>query len=503
MTGQTGANYYEKGLKLAEAGKYQEGLNCIREHLRSAPHDAQALNDAGAILHCLGRTEDAIEHLTKAWKLKSDHAEIVWNLVEAYLAAGMPSEVVPLFDHVERLGLLSVEVLNRTASMLLDQGKKGEAVEVLLRSYRRWPEQEVLKPMLDVIHTHRPKVAFLCSEKEEDGRLADICEFVRQRFQTEFSDGCDRDRTVSLTRWADILWIDGGGDAAVSVSQSGRDCKTIVSLRPSDVQGNWARNVQWEHVDMVVQIGSCAVEEALLQQVPDIHNRTRLVVVPYGVNLDRCVLRRRERGKNLVCTGRLTAETNPAFVLQCMQKLHYIDSGYRLFFSGPFGDPILEQYIRHMVQRLSLRDVVFFEPGSGDWNAWLSDKHFIVAGGIGEGQTEALLAGMACGLKPVIHSFPGAEKLFAAEYLFDIAEQFCDRVRSSDYDPGRYRQLVEERYAIHQQLSRVDGILTQFEREIGSRTPGCPGESSRTGENAEGPGTRSSDIRRQPMPSSH
>ena len=60
MTTQTGLNHHERGLELASAGRHQEGLNCMREHLRIAPNDAQALNDAGAILHCLGRTDDAI-----------------------------------------------------------------------------------------------------------------------------------------------------------------------------------------------------------------------------------------------------------------------------------------------------------------------------------------------------------------------------------------------------------------------------------------------------------
>ena len=77
-------DYYERGLELAEAGKYQEGLNCIREHLRAAPNDAQALNDAGAILHCLGRTGDAIGHLAKriwpaGWPSRRRRCSVTWS----------------------------------------------------------------------------------------------------------------------------------------------------------------------------------------------------------------------------------------------------------------------------------------------------------------------------------------------------------------------------------------------------------------------------------------
>ncbi len=482
MTTQTGLNHHERGLELASAGRHQEALNCIREHLRTMPNDAQALNDAGAILHCLGHTDDAIGCLAKARSFKNDSAEIVWNLVEAYLAGGRAVEASSLFDNMESMGILSVEVLNRTATMLLDQGKKAEAVEVLLRSYRLWPEQEVLKPMLEVIRSKRPKVAFFRAGKGEDGVLAELCEFVRQRFPTEFYEGhkepfpatppgaIDAGRRpqemADMVRWSDIAWFDGGGEMAVEASRLGGDSRIIVSLRRSDLSGRWVKDVRWENVSILVQIGSSAVEEALLEQAPDIRNRTRLVVVPNGINLDRHTLRRRERGRNLACIGCLTMEANPAFLIQCMQKLHYIDPGYRLSFAGTFESPVLEQYVRHMVRTLNLTDAVTFEPSCGELNHWLSDKHFIVASGIGESQVEALLAGMACGLKPVIHNFPGADRLFPPRHLFNIAEQFCEQVLARDYEPEQYRRFVEQTFPLEAQLSRVNGILRQLETEI-------------------------------------
>jgi glycosyltransferase involved in cell wall biosynthesis len=488
MTTQTGSNgaptcegsrlgtpdYYERGLELAEAGQYQEGLNCIREHLRAAPNDAQALNDAGAILHCLGRTGDAIGHLAKARRLRAESGEIVWNLVEAYLAGGMAGEAAALLDDMERMGIVNVDVLNRIATMLLDQGRKGEAIEVLLRSYRLWPEQEVLPPILDVIRSQRPRVAFCRTGDGADGALADICGFAQQRFRTEFYEGRDPQGVIDLLQRNDIVWLDGGGAPVVEASQAGGNCRMVVSLRRSDVGDRWAQEVRWESVDILVQIGSCAVEEALLRQVSDLRNRTRLVVLPHGVNLDRYALRRRPRGKHLACLGCLRLEANPAFLLQCMQKLHYLDPACRLFFSGVFESPVLEQYVRHMVSTLDLTDVVSFEPFPGDLNHWLSDKHFIVAGGIGEDQVEALLMGMACGLKPVIHHFPGASRLFPERYLFNIAEQFCEQVLSGDYEPQQYRRFVEERHPMKEQVTRVNGILTQLETEIELQTAANP-----------------------------
>ena len=70
-------NYHERGLELAEAGRHQEAIEYIRQHLRNCPDDAQALNDAGAILHCLGQSEESLSHFIKAKTLLNDSGEIV------------------------------------------------------------------------------------------------------------------------------------------------------------------------------------------------------------------------------------------------------------------------------------------------------------------------------------------------------------------------------------------------------------------------------------------
>jgi tetratricopeptide (TPR) repeat protein len=443
----------------------------MREHLRARPDDVQALNDAGAILHCLGRSREATAYLTKARSLQPDSGEIVWNLVETYLGDRQADEAASLFDAMERMHLLNVDILNRTAAMLLDQDKKGQAIEVLLRSQRLWPEQEIITPMLEVIRNKRPRVALFGGGAGDEDRLAEACVHVQQRFQMELSEARTLEDATSSLQWSDIAWFDGGGDLLVEVSRAPQAGKTIVSLRHGDVSGDWVREVRWENVDILMQLGGPAVAEALLEHVPDIRNRTRLVAIPHGIDLNRYAFRRRPRGKDLACMGRLSLETNPAFLLQCMQKLHYIDPGYRLFFAGRFESPALEQYVRHMVRTLGLAGVVSFAPYPADLNAWLADKHFIVSSGMGEGQVQTLLAGMAAGLKPVVHNFPGAETLLPPECLFNISEEFCEQVTARQYDPPMYRRFVEDRYPIVEQLKQVNGILTQLETEIDLRKP--------------------------------
>lgn len=469
MTIGIDSNYYQRGLELAEAGRHREALVHIQEHLRHFGEDAQALNDAGAILHCLGRSDDAIDYFVKAKSMQDDSTEIVWNLVEAYLAVGRADKAMQLFDDMEQMGILNADVLNRTAKLLIDQNKKGDAIEVLLRSLSIWPDQEILYPMIEVIQSKRPKIAFFCGLKGDTKFLTDIYEYTRRRYLVQYSEAQDIEQMYEVMKSSDISWFEWCTDMVVEASKLPKVCKNIVRLHRFEAYNNWPSRVRWENIDMLITVGNSFVKDALVGQVPDIENRTRLVTVPNGINLDRFKFIDRGRGKNLACVGYLNMRKNPMFLLQCMQKLHYIDSGYKLFFAGNFQDPMLEQYIRHMVNSLKLSDVVFFDGWQMDMNSWLQDKHYIVSCSIGESQGMGILEGMACGLKPVIHNFPGARETFPTEFLFSISEEFCEQVLGGTYEPVRYRKFIEENYPLKSQLNKINGIFTQLEADIDSQ----------------------------------
>jgi len=459
---------YQKGLDLAEAGKHTEALEYVRRHLRTAPNDAQALNDAGAILYCLGRSGEAIEHFLKAMANAGKNPEVLWNLAEAYLSAGRAAEAMQLFDDMEKMGILNADVINRTAKVFLDAGDKAGAVEMLIRSLDVWSDQEVLRPMIEVVRSKRPGITFLCGLKGDTKFLTDIYEFAGRRFPVKLCEPQDVNEMYEIMQSSDICWFEWCTSLVVEASKLPKVCTNIVRLHRFEAYGHWLGQVQWENIDMLITVGNSFVKEAILNQVPDIESRTRLVTIPNGVNLEKFRFVERERGKNLACVGYLNLRKNPMLLLQCMQKLHYIDPEYRLFFAGDFQDPMLEQYVKFMIQAHGLSDTVFFDGWQDDINAWLADKHYIVSASIGESQGMALLEGMACGLKPVIHNFPGSEQIFPPQFLFNIPEQFCEQVRSQQYEPRSYRRFVEENYPLGKQLGRINEVFARFEAQIDS-----------------------------------
>ncbi|MHC4643709.1 MAG: tetratricopeptide repeat protein [Planctomycetota bacterium] len=266
------SSHYERGLKLAQASRYQEALACIQEHLCTAPDDGQALNDAGAILYCLGRADEAIDHFVRAKSIQGDSAEVLWNLVEAYLGAGRVDEAIRLFDDMERLGILNSDILNRTANVLLAQDNKAGAIEMLYHSLEIAPDQKILEPMINVIRSKMPKVAFVCDSKRM-GLSDGIAEFIKQRFQIRFFGGQEEEDLCELMEWSDICWFEPN-PLVVVASKLPKLCKNIVRLDHYDAYKQWPRQVDWSNIDILITVGDSFIRDNIVQKVPVLESQT-------------------------------------------------------------------------------------------------------------------------------------------------------------------------------------------------------------------------------------
>jgi tetratricopeptide (TPR) repeat protein len=483
MTKKTYSGNYQKGLELAESGKHSEALNYFQEHLSYHPDDSEALNDTGAVLHCLGKTEEAIHYFLKAYRLAGNKPEIIWNLAESYLAAGRPDDAAALFDSMEKSQILNADVINRCANVFLNNQNKIGAINMLLRSLKLNSDQKILTDMIKVIRSKTAKVAIFCGA---DGRnfLDEIVDYLNQRFETRLFQPNKNQHIEELIQWADINWFEWCTELAVEGSKCKKSKFNIIRLHRYEAYMPWPKMVNWKNIDMLITVGNSFVKEALYTQVPDINKTTVVQTIPNGVSLDKFKFVNRNRGKNIVFLANLRMVKNPAFILQCMQKLHYIDPTYHLYFAGRFLDYALEQYIRHIVNAMNLTEVVHIDGWQNDINSYLADKHYIVSTSYIESQGVGILEAMACGLKPVIHNFPGADEIFEQEYLFNISEDFCRQVQSESFEPAKYRSFVEEKYSLKKQLAKIDWIFTQMQLEIDSKASGeAPSQLPGAGEN--------------------
>lgn len=464
MTKNSKSQIYEKGLELAEAGQHEQALKCIKEHLKANPSDGQAWNDAGAIIYCLGEVDEAIENFEKARELCGDSAEILWNLCETYINGEYPSMAVQLFDTMEQMEILNPDVINRTANAFLQQNNFGGAIETLHRSLKMNSEQEILFPMIEVIRSKRPKIAFFCEEKDKESES--VFNYLNGRFRAEMHVDKRPAQIHDIIDNCDIAWFEGCGDIVSEASRVAKANKMIVRLSADDVYDRSPERVNWNNVDTLILIGNSFVKEALIEKINDIEKLTKLMTVGYGVDVDQFKFTYRNRGKKIACVSDLSAKKNPMFLLQCMQKLVYIDPDYRLYFAGEFEDKAVEHYVMHMVEKMNLSSVVFFDGRVNNVNTWLRDKHYIVSAGISESILPGVLEGMCCGLKPVVHNFPGADELLPIEVLFNLAEDFCGHITSETYESQQYHSIVEDKFTQQAVMKNIHEMLVKLEKDI-------------------------------------
>ena len=81
-------------------------------------------------------------------------------------------------------------------------------------------------------------------------------------------------------------------------------------------------------------------------------------------------------------------------------------------------------------------------------NDWLVDKDFILSTSINEGNPNNVLEGMAMGLKPIVHAWPGADTQFPEDAIFKTAEQAAQLIMNGDYQPLKYRQWIKDHYSL-------------------------------------------------------
>ncbi len=265
----------------------------------------------------------------------------------------------------------------------------------------------------------------------------------------------------------DIVWFESVSRCLVDVSQKA-NCKILIKLNESDVDSEILDRINWGNVERVFVPEVNYIKKQLFDRLPLLQIQTTVTTYADVVDLKEFELQNLGPGKSLVCLDDICAENNPMGLIQCMQKLNYIDRDYKLFFAGDIQNHQLENYMRFMVRRLGLDSCVFFDNCSHDLAAYLENKHYVVSGSVSQKFNERILQAMACGLKPVIHNGPLASKKFKSKFLFNISEDFCKTVLSEDYNPIEYRRFVEDKYSLSKQLSIFHKIIVDLEKQIES-----------------------------------
>ena len=287
-----------------------------------------------------------------------------------------------------------------------------------------------------------------------DTFLTPLIPALERHHEVRFLSAGPGDALAAALGWADIVWLEWCWDHAVWATQGGRlDGKRCV-LRLHSIealQTDFPRQVDWSRVDRLITVGE---DIASL-----IHCPVRPDIIPNGIDMDRFVLAAGNRFR-VGWVGHLEPKKNPMLLLQIAHALHRADPRYSFHVAGGFTDLRTARYLRRMMGALGLADVVRFDGVVAAMPAWYASQGVVLSTSMYESFGLNIGEAMATGAFPVVHDFPGADRLWPPECLFAGIDEATGLIRAAR--TGLYRDWVAERYGLDRQVAAVLRLLADL-----------------------------------------
>lgn len=302
---------------------------------------------------------------------------------------------------------------------------------------------------------NRSRIAIVCG-KGMDTFIRPIQNGLADRFDFRLFTVASLRDVKEAMEWADICWFEWCDEILVRASnQLDKTCAVVCRLHSYEVFEKTPARVNWAFVDEVVFVA---------EHVREIFNATvdaqvSNTLIHNGVDVSRLKYSDRSPSKDIAFLGFVNHKKNPSLLLQIIAKLVAIDPDFRLHIGGTFQELRYKIYFDHMIRTLGIQDNVVEYGWIEDVDDWLEDKGYIVSCSVFESFGLSIVEGMAKGIKPIVHHWPGAASLYPTEILFGTVDEAVEMIVSDEYRSSAYRSFVEDHYGLTGQLAKVSILL--------------------------------------------
>lgn len=317
----------------------------------------------------------------------------------------------------------------------------------------------------------------------------DLFEFREDEWQNH--DVHDRDRTVSVLAWADVVVAEWALGNAVFASQHKLPHqKLVVRLHLQERMTDFPRHIDWANVDQVVFVGPHILRECVDKfDIPPAICR----VLGNFVDCDRYALDKLDGAEfTLGMIGVAPSRKRLDRALDVLEVLARRDDRYTLRVKGEnpasyewlWERPDERAYYETVYRRINgnpeLRHRVIFDPPANDVQHWLRLVGSVMSPSDFESFHMAVAEGAASGALPVVWRWEGAEEIYPELALVNSAEEAADQVEAVLKNEagdriGAIREGVHARYGIEAVIGQWDVLL----RTSASRTCHLPSTEMR------------------------
>ena len=258
-----------------------------------------------------------------------------------------------------------------------------------------------------------------------------------------------------------IIWIEWADQIAAILTRTHphllADKRVIVRLHSFEAFDGTAERVDFSLVDDLVFVAP-HIKDIIVNKKLCSPQRTRMHIIPNGVDLNQFKPTQRTPGKRIAYLGNLSYKKDPMTMLHAFREVlkHYPES--TLHIAGRIGNLRYELGLNRYVDDNGLRGSIYHEGYVNDVSGWLADKDFILLSSVMEGHPVGALEAMSCGVIPLIYAWAGSENLFPPEFLWRNFDELIQKL-DTKLSPDEVRRFVRNNYTLGRQAGLTRSML--------------------------------------------
>lgn len=293
----------------------------------------------------------------------------------------------------------------------------------------------------------------------EDTFIKDIIIGLRKDYDIKVFQNSSELEFYQMYRDCDIAWFEWCGNLAINGLASPRigNTKNIVRLHSYEFFVDFPSKIDWNKVDALVTVNTFVAD--LLPKKFGMRSDI-IKFLPNGVDMNKYrIPENKKYNKKVAYVGYLNYKKGPELLLHMFNALYKFDNKFEFHIAGQHQDERYAMYYYHLLQRLPFK--VYFDDWQNDVSKYLEDKDYIISSSLFESFQYSIAEGMAQGLIPLIHHWPGAETIWPETYLYTTSDDLINIVNR--FDRANTVQKTQMRNDCRELINRAYNLETQIE----------------------------------------
>lgn len=255
----------------------------------------------------------------------------------------------------------------------------------------------------------------------------------------------------------DLIWCEWADHNAVAVSNFDTTAKKVLRLHAYEAYQDWMLKFNVAGFDKVIFVAD-HIRDYLYNRLSGAGaTNGQATVIPNWIDFDRfnVAVDNKSRTKKIAWAGYLDNKKAPTMIMLLARQF----PEYEFHVAARYNELDVEQYLT-----IRKPDNLILHPWQLDMVRYFEDKSYVLNTSPRESQNMVLMEGMACGLKPLIWDWVGAENVYPKEFIFTTIDE-CQAILQGDYNPRKYRKYIKDNYAKQIIAPKITDLIEKLIKE--------------------------------------